>query len=177
MTSLSYLNLGDSSEDFPHLNRYQEIENNQKSSISESSDEESTHGCIAWSRKESSKDKHLSSITDSSSAFSSLDDSLSSSSSNENDNETTKKRTVSGKFKEFEDTDESVIFAENSTEQLKNESEKQINSIKHKRLVKKAAAKSKLSENVDESDQLNQVALTKREFIYIQVKIKDSKKL
>jgi hypothetical protein len=159
---------GDSSEDFPNLVRFQTIEStnneDQKSSISETSSDDDDRGCITWSRKETSNDKHLSSISDSTSELSSSDES-SSSDSNGNDNEITKKR-IKTKPKDLEDTDESVIFAENSTERVNDETRKPLEHAKTSQVIKTAttALKRKISENVDESEEIHN-----RQFIYIQV--------
>ena len=74
------------------------------------------------------------------------------------------------KFKEFEDTDESVIFAENSSDQLtKTSMGKNVNANEKDTNVKKQAQKRKISEHVDESESLKHDTAQNRQFIYIQV--------
>jgi hypothetical protein len=149
------------------LVRFQAIESrnneDQKSSISESSSDDEDAGCITWSRKETSNDKHLSSISGSTSELSSSDDS-SSSESSDNQNKIAKKR-IKTKPNDYEDTDEYVIFAENSTGPTKNETDKQPNLTKSSQINKsQTTLKRKLSENVEEFEEIHN-----RQFIYIQV--------
>ena len=148
--------------------RFQAIEStnneDQKSSISESSSDDEDAGCITWSRKETSNDKHLSSISGSTSELSSSDDSSSSSESSDNQNKATKKR-IKTKPNDYEDTDEYVIFAENSTGPTKNETDKEVNVTKTSQINKsQTTLKRKLSENVEEVEEIHN-----RQFIYIQV--------
>jgi hypothetical protein len=149
------------------LVRFQAIESrnneDQKSSISESSSDDEDAGCITWSRKETSNDKHLSSISGSTSELSSSDDS-SSSESSDNQNKIAKKR-IKTKPNDYEDTDEYVIFAENSTGPTKNETDKRPNLTKSSQINKsQTTLKRKLSENVEEFEEIHN-----RQFIYIQV--------
>jgi translation initiation factor 2-alpha kinase 4 len=188
----------DSSEDFPNLIRFQAVvsTNNDHhkttSSISEtSSDDESNPGCITWSRKERPNDnKHrLSSLTDSSTSqlesFISDDSANSSQEATSNDEEEETKKPSSSPFikekkskkMKNEDTDESVIFAETSGDQLLNETKNLKKQSKVKKQLKSMSENVIATDDDDDNDGENDEIQLDRQFIYIQMEFCGGKTL
>lgn len=162
-----------SSENFPNLIKFKS--NGPKSSFSSSSSsgsEESNRGGVMWSRKESlkSNDKELLSMTDSfgSDLSSSPDSSLSRSFSESSfDDKMIKKIELKPKLikKKNEDTDDSVIFAENSADQLKKKMTQEAQIQK----MDKKEEKVEVSEEESDTEQNVSKSQLSRNFIYIQM--------
>ena len=163
-----------SSENFPNLIKFKS--NGPKSSFSSSSSsgsEESNRGGVMWTRKESlkSNDKELLSMTDSfdsdlsPSPELSLSRSLSESSFDDKMIKKVELKPKLTKKKKNEDTDDSVIFAENSADQLRKKSAQEAQTQK----MDEKEQKVEVSEEESDTEQNVSKSQLSRNFIYIQM--------